>query len=119
MLETDASLVKAVVEEEGKGLWICIYCGNFETVDHLFFNWPISQLLWVWVGISLRWGQRPIYLTNYHDMMDVGEVDRSKSVNLSIVAIISDEARNGWRGGLLPSPSSSSPSFPPSSFSWQ
>jgi hypothetical protein len=96
---------------KGKGSEFCKYCGKLETLDHLFFNCPISQLLWVWVRISMRWGQRPISLTNYQDMMDYGEVDRSKSVNLFIIASISWsvwKTRNDWvfNNNLIKSPKS-------------
>jgi hypothetical protein len=96
---------------KGKGSEFCKYCGKLETLDHLFFKCPISQLLWVWVRINMRWGQRPISLTNYQDMMNYGEVDRSKSVNLFIIASISWsvwKTRNDWvfNNNLIKSPKS-------------
>lgn len=56
----------------------CKYCGRLETRDHLFFNCHISQLVWVWVRVSLRWGQRPISLTNFQDMLNSGELERHR-----------------------------------------
>jgi hypothetical protein len=50
---------------KGKGSERCKYCGKFETRSHLFFNCNISQIIWVWVRISLRYGLRgqPLYDT--------------------------------------------------------
>jgi hypothetical protein len=50
---------------KGKGSERCKYCGKFKTRSHLFFNCNISQIIWVWVRISLRYGLRgqPLYDT--------------------------------------------------------
>jgi hypothetical protein len=65
---------------KGKGVEFCKYCGKLETLDH-FFNSNISQIIWVWVRVSLRWPQRPTSLIMFQGMLDAGEVERNKSVN--------------------------------------
>jgi len=42
-----------------KGYEKCKYCGKLETLNHIFFNCNIAQIMWVWVRISLRWTERP------------------------------------------------------------
>ena len=64
----------------------CKYCRRLETRDHLFLNCHITQVIWVWVRISLRWAQRPVSFSNFQDMLDAGEIKRSKSVSLCLLA---------------------------------
>lgn len=90
---------------------LCKYCGKLETRDHLFFNCHISLVIWVWVRISLRWGQRPISLANFQDMINLGEVERSKSVNFFIIASVAwsiCKSRNDsvFNNNLIKSPKS-------------
>ena len=77
----------------------CKYCRRLETRDHLFFNCYITQVIWVWVQISLRWAQRPVSLSNFQDMLDASEINRSKSVSLCLLAGIVWciwKTRNDW-----------------------
>jgi hypothetical protein len=76
----------------------CKYCGCLETRDHLFFNCSITQMIWVWVRVSLRWSRRSISMTSFQDMLNAGEVESSKSVNfvLASVAWAVWKARNDW-----------------------
>ena len=57
---------------KGKGLERCKYCGKLETRSHLFFNCNISQIIWVWVRISLRCAERPTSLQHFEDKMGWG-----------------------------------------------
>ena len=57
---------------KGKGSERCKYCGKLKTRNHLFFNYNIAQMIWVWVRISLRWYERPISIQSYESMMGIG-----------------------------------------------
>jgi hypothetical protein len=77
----------------------CKYCGHVETRDHLFFNCNITQMIWVWVRVSLRWYRRPTSMTSFQDMLNAGEVENSKSANFFVLASVAWsvwKTRNDW-----------------------
>lgn len=82
----------------------CKYRGKLETRNHLFFNCHITQMVWVWVRVSLRWVKRPT-----SDMMIADEVSTSRSVAYAVIASIVWsvwKTRNDWvfNGNLIKSP---------------
>jgi hypothetical protein len=84
---------------KGKGSKRCKYCGKFETRSHLLFNCNISQIICIWVRISLRWAERPTSLQHYEDMMGfgVGHVtDNTTFFVLASVAWSLWKTRNNW-----------------------
>jgi len=94
---------------KGKGSEFCKYCGKLETLDHLFFNCRISQLLWVWVRISMRWVVRPISLQHFEEMLGDGEgriTDINEFFILAAVVWALWKSRNDWvfNNNLIKSP---------------
>ena len=78
---------------------LCKYCGRLETRDHLFFNFSITQIIWVWVRVSLRWNRRPTSMTNFQYMLNAGEIERSKSINFFVLASVAWtmwKSKNDW-----------------------
>jgi hypothetical protein len=82
-----------------KGSEKCKYCGKLETRNHLFFNCVITQVIWVWVRISLRWPERPTSVQSLETMIGLGLGTNRDSSTLIIIASVVWclwKTRNDW-----------------------
>ena len=66
LLEKDAILTKEnLVKRKWPGNPSCMLCNQFETIDHLFFQCPISKCVWALIGFCLGTPSTPRNCTKY------------------------------------------------------